>query len=553
MLDVSQDPYIAEQQVRAIAFMLVAFGYIDGEFDPRERDYVTTELDQLAERRSFSAELGTRAVLRTRIAAHQRELVDEYEATVRAHFRESVAEGESHLDFVVSKLKLGCLELLRHFAPALKAEIVGMVEKLMHADGRVDPREKAFFDDVVALAQAPIELDETEFDVLEAGAEVIEPPRPLAARMPNHPLFGPVEVDFPRDAEGFAAAAAGEIALCDRVRATLDTLRETGRGRLTGLATVRDLPEGERLLDGFVYAERPDPERRYELLVLGDLHGCYSCFKAALLQADFLEKARMHRERPDEHPVPRLVLLGDYIDRGRFGYSGTLRLAMQLLTQFPEYVVMLRGNHEYYVELNGRTVAPVRPCESIESLGGLDAAALVARYRELFDDLATAYLFGSTLFVHGGIPRDQTLEQRWQSLASLNDPAIRFEMLWSDPSPVDAVPRELQRASARFAFGRRQLQRFLCQTGSTLLVRGHERVLSGFEVVFDDPGARLVTLFSSGGEHNRDLPADSNYRDVHPNAMKLTLAGGITTVSPFPIDYAAFGDGKKNRFFEPGA
>jgi hypothetical protein len=65
-------------------------------------------------------------------------------------------------------------------------------------------------------------------------------------------------------------------------------------------------------------------------------------------------------------------------------------------------------------------------------------------------------LFGGLLFVHGGIPRDSTLAERWADLATLNDPDVRFQMMWSDTSTADAIPRQLQEESARFPFGRRK-------------------------------------------------------------------------------------------------
>ena len=34
------------------------------------------------------------------------------------------------------------------------------------------------------------------------------------------------------------------------------------------------------------------PDQPTELIVLGDLHGCYACLKAALLQSEFIERVR---------------------------------------------------------------------------------------------------------------------------------------------------------------------------------------------------------------------------------------------------------------------
>ena len=50
------------------------------------------------------------------------------------------------------------------------------------------------------------------------------------------------------------------------------------------------------------------------------------------------------------------MLLGDYIDRGMFSYQGVLRSVMQLFVTAPDHVYVLRGNHEYYVEHEGKVL-----------------------------------------------------------------------------------------------------------------------------------------------------------------------------------------------------
>src|SRR5262249_57000631 len=107
------------------------------------------------------------------------------------------------------------------------------------------------------------------------------------------------------------------------------------------------------------------PAGNVELLVLGDLHGCYSCLKAALLQADFLGKVAAHFRDPWRNPDIKLVLLGDYIDRGHFSYDGVLRTVLRLFVTFPEHVYILRGNHEDYVDLGWRIASRVMPAEAM--------------------------------------------------------------------------------------------------------------------------------------------------------------------------------------------
>ncbi len=568
MLELNRDPYVAEQQVRALTFFLVAFGYIDGAFDDAERVYIRDYLTEVARERAATLLAGDEPPLsmsgeRQRMThvmlpvddiasewvTKYHALLDQYDSIVKGHFSESVADGESHVKFVTSKLKLGCFELLSHLDGKMQESILGAVEQLMHADGMVHPAERQFFDEVTALVHTPLAVADTDIEEVPAGEVVVEAPRALAARMQNHPFFRTGEWELSRVPATFAEQSPGEIELVERVEKTLAELRGAGNGVLTDLRSLEELSPGPRRLDGRVYVQRPHPDKHYELTVLGDTHGCYSCMKAALLQADFFEKVRRHKEDPAGTPEVALVLLGDYIDRGRFGYPGTLRAALQLATQMPNEVVLIRGNHEFYVEISGRVVAPVRPCEALDSLKEVDGARLLKSYRRLFDEMPTSFLFGNVMFVHGGIPRDETLEKSWKGLESLNDRDLAFEMLWSDPADTDAVPHELQKEVARFGFGRKQFQRFMKMVGCRLMVRGHERVIEGFKKHYDDPEATLVTVFSAGGAGNADLPAESNYREVTPMALTITHHAGVTKLTPFRIDWQRYNDGKLNAFF----
>ena len=69
--------------------------------------------------------------------------------------------------------------------------------------------------------------------------------------------------------------------------------RESGAFRLTGITDITQLPAGARFLDGVVHVIRLRAPA--ELVVLGDLHGCYSCLQGALLQSGFIERAWAHQ------------------------------------------------------------------------------------------------------------------------------------------------------------------------------------------------------------------------------------------------------------------
>ena len=229
-------------------------------------------------------------------------------------------------------------------------------------------------------------------------------------------------------------------------------------------------------------------------------------------------------------------------------YNGVLRAVMQLYLAAPDHVFPLRGNHEYYVEYRGRIYGGVKPAEAINTLVGHIPGEVFAEYMRLFEELPSLLFFDDLMFVHAGIPRDADIATKVTDLASLNDPELRFQMLWSDPSSADVIPADLQAQNARFPFGRRQFEAFMQRLGCSILVRGHEKIDAGFRTMYGE-AASLVTLFSAGGADNNDLPAESSYRTVTPMAATIKIENGAVSVTPWPIDYERFNDPRRNRFF----
>jgi hypothetical protein len=223
---------------------------------------------------------------------------------------------------------------------------------------------------------------------------------------------------------------------------------------------------------------------------------------------------------------------------------------MQMFVTAPDHVYVLRGNHEYYVEHQGKVYGAVRPSEAMSTLKPHLSQEVFAHYMKLFDAMPNMLLFERFLFVHGGVARDLTLKEKYRDLSSLNDWDIRFEMMWSDPSSADVIPASLQKQSARFPFGRLQCQAFLQKIGCHTLVRGHEKVDEGFRRSYDDGNQLLITLFSAGGATNDDLPFESSYRSVTPMAMTIRFKDGQSKLTPLEIDYERYNDPAKNRFFQ---
>ena len=552
MIKLSPDPRIAEQQIEAIIFYLTTCGYIDSEFDLSEKAFVRAYLRKVVTARidaRHGDELSPEARFEDieREHEHYVEVFQQIDREVKELFTEAVADGEDVGEFVKAKLKLRAFEMFKDLDEGNREALLGVIDEFIGADGVVHPEEVKFRNELASLLdQDPMISDE---DVV--GDEVaLEKPVQLTPRTENHPFFTSFEHHYSANPAKIRKQIEADLTVLDQAQAYWDKLREAGDGKLARAQNVDDLEFGSPgFMDGHVLVEPPS-EEDFELIVLGDLHGCYSCLKGALMQADFMEKVRAYRADPANNPNIKLVLLGDYIDRGRFSYNGILRTVLKLYLTVPEHVYVLRGNHEYYIEYQGRVYGGVRPAEAINSLVNHVPDEVFERYLQFFDSMPNMLIHDRMLFVHAGIPRDALVRERWQSMATLNDPDIRFQMLWSDPSRAEVIPEDLQAASARFPFGRRQFRAFMSKIGCNLLVRGHEKVNAGFKSVYRDDDIRLLTVFSAGGIDNDDIPPDSNYRDVRPMALSITRTKGELKATPWAIDYSRYQSPELNAFKE---
>lgn len=379
------------------------------------------------------------------------------------------------------------------------------------------------------------------------------PPQRMRGSLSDHALLMHNEQHYSKDPYRLAEQLAEDQLLIADAILLWNEQRNAGAGRLLGRQQLGAL-EGAPFLDGHVYG-LPGDHRARELIVLGDLHGCYSCLKAALLQSDFFLKVDRHRKDPHNQPDVKFVLLGDYIDRGRFSYDGVLRAVLQLFVSLPEYVYVLRGNHEHYIDMGDRVVGTVLNGEALETFQYHLPRQMFDVFRACFEAMPNMLVAGRTLYVHAGIPRDATLAAKWQDCSSLNDPDLRFEMMWSDPADDEWISTAVQRTNVRFPFGRQQFRNFMQRIGCDVLVRGHGKVDEGFKIVYggDDGGPRLLNLFSAGGPFNADLPRAANYRSVRPMALSIVEQAGGPICVPWEIDYLPFNHPSYNGFMRQPA
>ena len=552
MLTFSSDPDVAEQQMNAIIFYLTAFGYIDGDFDQTEKTFVKIYIRQLVAARAREAMPDATPTERTEVVSkfvvHFHEVFEQIDAEIRGLFEEAVSDEEKVEQFVYAKIKLKCYEIFHSFDAHNQRELLATIDELIYADGSVHPAEAKVRAELDNLLGAEMRVTADQIEAVEAPPVAIEAMAQVESRLEDHPFFMAFEQHYSADPQRLRKQAESDFKLMQNVAELWKAQRIAGEGKLDGKHDVGQFAGIGAFLDGHIYVHPANPGETYELTVLGDLHGCYSCLKAAVMQADFFAKVEAYRLDPTR-PNPKLVLLGDYIDRGRFSYNGILRSVMQMFIAAPEHVYILRGNHEYYIEYKGRIYGGVKPAEAINTLIGHMPGEMFEAYMHFFEQMPNVLLFDRLMFVHAGIPRDSAVAEKYKDMASLNDSELRFQMLWSDPSTADYIPDDLQAQNARFPFGRLQFEKFMGQLGCTMMVRGHEKIDQGFKSVYPEGQTALLNLFSAGGVDNNDLPENSSYRTVTPMALTINVEGGNARVTPWEIDYRRFNDPKRNKFF----
>jgi hypothetical protein len=551
----SKNPEIAEQQMVAIIVYCTTFGYIDGDFDLSEKVFVLEYIRSLTELRVQETGVTDEHVAMEMVArykGHYDRVFEHVDHQIRGLFDEVVADNEDMHRFVYAKLKLQCFELFKQFDPENQRRLLAVANGLINADGQAHPNEVKFREELQALltAATPVELSWGDLEQVKEVPPQVAPPVAPRPAMDNHPILELQERHYSRDPGKLQQQVQGDWELIRQTLALWEEQRRFGNGKLSGQRTVGDLAGTGEFLDRHVYSVMPRAGQDYELVVFGDLHGCYSCLKGGLLQVDFFRKVSNYRRDPRNNPNIKLIFLGDYIDRGVFSFNGILRTVMQLFVSMPEHVYVLRGNHEYYLNMSGRVMGGVRPAEAIATMEPYVPPQVLEAYMTLFESMPNMLLFDRTLFVHAGIPRDELVAERWRDLSSLNDHDIRFQMMWSDPANTPYIPAELQRENARFPFGKQQFRAFMNRIGCNTMVRGHEKVDEGFRKIYDEPDMLLLNLFSAGGAQNNDLPVNSSYRTVTPMALTMRWRDGKTTMTPFAIDWQDYQTGDRNQFFK---
>ena len=199
---------------------------------------------------------------------------------------------------------------------------------------------------------------------------------------------------------------------------------------------------------------------------------------------------------------------GDYVDRGAYGCEVFLTLAAFKLL-YPGSVFMNRGNHEARAQ-NSWMGFEEEVFSKYEGEDPEQARQMYALFETCFDNLPLATVIQTKIFVcHGGLFRMNGVKlQHINSIHRKREPPLEepgledqlFEdLLWSDPRPSSTFPRPCtgRRQSERGAgveFGADVTTRFCGDNAIALVIRSHECVEEGFEVLHN---GRLITIFSA--------------------------------------------------------
>ncbi len=270
------------------------------------------------------------------------------------------------------------------------------------------------------------------------------------------------------------AAKSSEASLNEFVQLTtqVTTLlrNETGRvGSMTATGRlIRAPPEGEGI-------------------VVGDLHGDLETLLNILKASEFLQKADRN-----EHSL--LVFLGDYGDRGIFS-AEVYYIVLALKANFPEHVVLMRGNHEGPEDL---LASPHDLPNHLQNRFGENWSEAYLKLKELFGHLYTGVVVGDRcILLHGGVP---SAARAFGDVAYAHAKHPREshleEILWSDPEEGLKGTCPSPRGAGKL-FGQDVTENFLKMMNVKVLIRGHEPADVGYKINHD---GRVLTLFSRRGE-----------------------------------------------------
>ena len=211
------------------------------------------------------------------------------------------------------------------------------------------------------------------------------------------------------------------------------------------------------------------------VIVCGDIHGQFY---------DLTNIFKIGGKIPDK----KYLFLGDYVDRG-YNSVETLEYLLCLKLKYPDYITLLRGNHEsrqicfsygFYEEVT-RKYGNANPWKF---------------FNQVFDYLPLAAIIEGKIFcVHGGLsPKICYIDQirLINRVQEIPHEGPFSDLMWSDPDEVDGW--QISSRGAGFLFGDKVVDEFNQLNDINLICRAHQLVNEGYKFWFDE---KLVTVWSA--------------------------------------------------------
>uniref|UniRef100_T1HB29 Serine/threonine-protein phosphatase n=1 Tax=Rhodnius prolixus TaxID=13249 RepID=T1HB29_RHOPR len=200
------------------------------------------------------------------------------------------------------------------------------------------------------------------------------------------------------------------------------------------------------------------------------------------------------------HLTPiRMLLLGDYVDRGSYGVELIAYLFAQKVRN-PKKIFLVRGNHELREIQKNFTFQT----ECVRKFGEEQGLAIWQEINRAFDYMPLAAVVDDKIFCcHGGIPAPwlcphvEFINKVPCPLANPDEESsLAWDLLWNDPvregNLEESLLEELQENEG-FAVNRRRgtahvfdsgaLNRFLAVNRMTYLIRAHEVQQAGVQLI----------------------------------------------------------------------